>query len=223
MIVQELLRKTPFEIIWCVLEKTYYRDLPEWQVRELADRSISQDEWLEHLRESYERMISELREMPTAQIEGGGMLVAYPPFVWTGEDEAAEGELDVSLVFSGDSECYGLMGTPWEELISYEVYGKSLEVFGDAVVASSLLYELASYGFTAVRAKEAVDELLRRLEEAELDFAEGRVVTLDDLYEEGVFERPTEEEKRQYEQERQTDALRYEEYRTKLEAFLAEI
>ena len=223
MIVQELLRKTSFESIWSVLHKAHYWSLSEWQVRELVDRGISHDEWLEHLRASYECMIGELRELPSALPKDEGLLVAYPPFVWTGEDEAAEGELDVSLVFSGEHECYGLTGTPWEELVSYEVYGKSLEVFGETAVAANLLYEMAFCGFTAAQAKETAAELDRRLEEYERYFAEGHVVTLEELYEQGVFERPTEEEERQREQERQADALRYEEYRTKLEEFLSEL
>ena len=53
MIFQELPRKASFEGIWSILEKTYYRNLPEWRAKELDVHGAAQDEWLEDMREPY--------------------------------------------------------------------------------------------------------------------------------------------------------------------------
>ena len=223
MNVQELLQRTPFEDVWDSLNKAFYQELPDWQARELEVRGISKDAWIEHIRESYESMVAELRCMPLVLPERRYVLVAYPPFAWAGEDGPRSSELDQFLVIPGADEHYGLTGIPWGELVACEVYGKSLEAYGAAAVVANLIYEMAFDGFTSNQAMEAARKLADRLKESESEIAEGRTVSLEDLYERGVFERPSEEELRKLEEQRKIDAANMGKYRLELEAFLAEL
>ena len=223
MIVQELLQRTPFEDVWDSLNETFYQELPDWQARELEERGISKDAWVRHIRESYEGMVAELRCMPLMPPEGKYVLVTYPPFVWADEDELRNGELDQFLVIPGTDERYGITGIPWGELVAYEVYGKSLETYGTAAVVANLIYEMAFDGFTSNRAMEAARKLADRLAESEREIAEGRTFSLEDLYERGVFERPSEEELCKLEEQRKIDAENMGKYRLELEAFLADL
>lgn len=226
MIFQELLKQTPFGEIERAMRSGHYRVVPEWKALELRHFGISEGDWLDRQMAGYKNMVDELRGIKLKPADEAGMLAAYRPFHWWCEDESLEGVLDPFLVVPGTNDHYALMGIPWEELVSYEVYEKSLEVYGGAAVAAALLEEMAFDGFTAEQARQSTEKLVKSLKQSEGEIAEGRTHSMEelyeDLYERGILEKPTEEEKRETEEQGKADAARYEAYQRELEAFLAD-
>ena len=218
---QELLRQTPYEDIWDVLLKVYYEKPYEWQLEELEAEGISLEEWHRALAGAYERMIDELRTIVLNPSDASYLLClyrAYRPF----EENLHENCLDPFLILPGTKEQYTILGIPWDELASCEIYGKCLDAFGAAASAANILHMMTYHGYTAEQAEETTREIEREMEEALREVEGDLGCSMEEMYERGIIPRPTEEEKREREARIKAAAGCFEPYRQEVEAFFAE-
>ncbi len=222
MNLQTMLRQTPYRDIEATLRDTYYSSVPEWRAEELESRGISPDGWVEQCLSAYKKAVDKLKAIEPSPSGKAYVLAAFPPFNWWYEEEQSEDALDAFLILPGTSEYSALRGVAWAALASSEVYGKSLETYGPKAVAAAVLKEMPFDGLSPEQAERTFGKLGRQTKEDECGSEAARPSSLEDLYEKGAIERLSKDEKRKRKERIFDDFARHEEYRRRLEVFLAE-
>ena len=78
--------------------------------------------------------------------------------------------------------------------LGYEVFGPNADRVGRVNLATSLFYELSSYGLTVRAQRAAMRRLERDIRQSEKEIAQGKTHTLDELREELGIPKPTKRE-----------------------------
>ncbi|MCR0316622.1 DUF6557 family protein [[Clostridium] innocuum] len=114
-----------------------------------------------------------------------------------------EGIFEVFAMFDKNEDHYAIEFMDWKQLLNFSISSKSLKIYGKDTCIAIILYSMTEYGFTYNDArknqKNMEDKIVKSLEEIE----SGKTYTLDEVREHFGLEKPSPEEQRTREKERE--------------------